>query len=29
VVRVRSSALPWAGLVAIVFMIAGIVLRRV
>lgn len=29
VVRVRSSALPWAGMVAIVFMIAGIVLRRV
>jgi Ca-activated chloride channel family protein len=28
-VRVRSSALPWAGLVALVFLIAGIVLRRV
>jgi len=29
VVRIRTSALPWAGLAAIVFMIAGIVLRRV
>lgn len=29
VVRVRSSALPWTALAAIVFMIAGIVLRRV
>jgi uncharacterized membrane protein len=29
VVKVRTSALPWAGLAAIFFMIAGIVLRRV
>lgn len=28
-VRVRTSALPWAGLAALVFLIAGIVLRRV
>lgn len=28
-VRIRTSALPWAGLAAIIFMISGIVLRRI